>query len=102
VARLQKKKDGRNLLLGRNGREYRLPELPRFNVDGFCPETKNVYEFFGCYYHGHTSQTLRDVITVSGDTLADKYERTMARIEQITRAGYRVEVQWECECVRKF
>jgi len=60
-----------------------------------------VYEFFGCYCHGHTCQTLRDVITVIGDTLADKYERTMARIEQITRAGYRVEVQWKCELHEK-
>jgi len=55
-----------------------------------------VYEFFGCYYHGHPCQTLRDVSRVIGDTLADIYGRTMARIEQITRAGYRVEVQYEC------
>ena len=80
------KKDGRKIQHGRDGREYRLPELPRFNVDVFCPETKTVYKFFSCYYHGHTCQTLRDVRTVSGDTLADKYKRTMARIEQITRA----------------
>jgi len=39
-----------------------------------------VCEFFGYYYHGQTCQTFRDVITVSGDTLADKYERKMARI----------------------
>jgi len=30
-------------------------------------------------------------------TIAERYERTMMRIEQITRAGYQVEVQWECE-----
>jgi len=30
------------------------------------------------------------------DTLAATYERTMARMEQITRAGYQVKVQWEC------
>ena len=97
MTRFQRKKDGRKILHGRNGRKYRLPELPRFSVDGFCPETKTVYEFFGCYYHGHTCQPLRDVSTVSGESVANKYERTMARIEQITRAGYRVEVQCECE-----
>jgi hypothetical protein len=37
------------ILHGRNGREYRLPELPHVSVDGFCPETKEVYEFLGCY-----------------------------------------------------
>jgi len=56
-----------------------------------------VYEFLGCYYHGHTCQPYRDVCTIRGDTLAERYERTMMRIEQITRAGYLVEVRCECE-----
>jgi hypothetical protein len=42
--------EGRKILQGRNGREYRLPELPHIIVDGFCPETKNVYEFLGCFF----------------------------------------------------
>ena len=29
------------------------------------------------------------------ETLAARYEQTMARLEQITRAGYKVKVQWE-------
>lgn len=33
------------------------------------------------------------------DTLAERYEHMMARVEQITRAVYQVEVQWECEFV---
>ena len=56
-----------------------------------------MYEFLGCYYHGHTCQTYRDVTTIRGTTLAERYERTMMRIEQITLAGYQVEVQLECE-----
>ena len=36
-------------------------------------------------------------LTTNGDTLADRYEQTMLRLEQITRAGYHVKVQWECE-----
>ena len=51
----------------------------------------------GCNYHGHTCQPFRDVTTMVGDTLAERYERAMARIVQIAGAGYRVEVQWECE-----
>ena len=86
--------DGCTILHGRNGREHRLPELPHLSVDGFCPETRTVYEFMGCYFHGITCQPFRDVTTMVGDTLAERYERT---IEQIARAGYRVEVQWECE-----
>src|SRR5215510_12762597 len=33
----------------------------------------------------------------TGDTLADRHERTMSRIAQIANAGYQVEVQWECD-----
>ena len=34
---------------------------------------------------------------MAGDKLAEKYKRTMARLGQITQAGYQVEVQWECD-----
>ena len=33
----------------------------------------------------------------NGETLAERYEQTMARIEQLKSAGYTVKVQWECE-----
>jgi len=89
--------DGCRIMHARNGREYRLPELPKYSVDGYCPETNVVYEFFGCFYHGHTRQSFRDIKTMSGDTLVERYERTMSRLEQITRAVYKVKVKWECE-----
>ena len=34
---------------------------------------------------------------MSVETLADRYERTMTRLEQITRAGYEVGIPLECE-----
>jgi G:T-mismatch repair DNA endonuclease (very short patch repair protein) len=91
--------DGCTILHGRNGREYRLPDpsLHRFSVDGYCPDTRKVYEFCGCYFHGHSCMPYRDIPTLRGDTLAQRYEQTMARLEQITQAGYQVEMQWECE-----
>jgi G:T-mismatch repair DNA endonuclease (very short patch repair protein) len=72
-------------------------ELSNFSVDGFCAETKTVYEFNGCYWHGHTCQPFRDTPTIAGDTLAERYEKTMARLANIKVAGYQFEVQWECE-----
>jgi G:T-mismatch repair DNA endonuclease (very short patch repair protein) len=89
--------DGVAIKHARNRREYRLPELPLFGVDGYCVETNKIYEFFGCYWHGCTCRRFREVITTKGDTLAARYEETMARIEQITRAGYQVQVQCVCE-----
>jgi G:T-mismatch repair DNA endonuclease (very short patch repair protein) len=87
------------IMHGRNGREYRMPEVPRLSVDGYCPETKIVYEFYGCYYHGHRCMPYRDTATLrrDKDTLAQRYEQTMTRLEQITKAGYEVEIMWECE-----
>ncbi|GFG33651.1 hypothetical protein Cfor_01531 [Coptotermes formosanus] len=83
---------------GRNGREYRLPELPHLKVDGYCEETRTVYEFNGCYWHGcPRCQTLRDVPTIHEDTLAERYERSMNRVGVIAQAGYKVEMQWECD-----
>jgi hypothetical protein len=89
-------KDGCRIQHGRNGREYRCPELPNLSVGRFCAETKTVYEFNGSYWHGHSCQPFRDVPTLAGDTLAERYEQTMARLAQITQAWYEFEVQWEC------
>jgi len=81
----------------RNCRENRLPELPHIIIDGYSPETRKLYEFFGCYFHGNTCQPFRDVITINGDTKAELYDKAMSRLEQMTRAGYMDKVQWEWE-----
>ena len=89
--------DGCTILHARNVREFRPPELSNLSVDGFCPETKTVYEILGCFFHGDTCQPFRDVTTLRGDTLAERYEKTMARLQQLTSVGYTVEVVWECQ-----
>jgi len=40
---------------------------------------------------------MRDHMTLHEDTLAERYEKTMAIIEQIAAAGYTVRAKWECE-----
>jgi hypothetical protein len=63
--------DGRTIQHGRNGRECRLSELPHLKVDGYCAETRTVYELSGCYWHGCPHcQPLRDVSTIAEGTLA--------------------------------
>ena len=88
--------DGCTISHGRNRRVYRLPELPNLSVDGYCHETRKVYKFYGCFWHGHTCLPFRDVTKLNKDTLSETYEQTMARLERITQAGYEVEVEWEC------
>ena len=64
----------------RNGLEYGLPELPHFSVGGYFLETKTIYDYFGCHFHGHPCQTFRAVVTRYCDSLAARYEQTMARL----------------------
>ena len=40
---------------------------------------------------------MRDHNTLDEDTLVERYEKTMAKIEQIAAAGYTVRLMWECE-----
>jgi G:T-mismatch repair DNA endonuclease (very short patch repair protein) len=76
--------------------ENRLPDVPNLSVDGICVDTGTVYELFGCFWHGHKCLNFRDVTKASGETLAERYEQIMQRLEKITRAGYQVVVQREC------
>jgi len=66
-------------------------------VDVYCPETRTVYESFGCFFNGHTYQAFREGNTLRGDNLAERIERTMSQLEQITGAGYLVHFKLECE-----
>jgi hypothetical protein len=65
--------DGCQIRQARNGCEYRPPELAQYSVDGYCAETRTVYEFLGCYYHCCKCQPFRDVKTLGGETLAERY-----------------------------
>jgi len=55
--------DGVQIMHCRKGRKYRLPELPNYSVDSYCLETNTIYEFIGCFWHGHKCQPFRDVAT---------------------------------------
>jgi G:T-mismatch repair DNA endonuclease (very short patch repair protein) len=72
---------GCRIMHARNGREVRLPDLPQYSVDGYCPETRTVFEFYGCYYHGCPCKSFRDVKMQGWETLSPRYERTMSRLE---------------------
>ena len=88
--------DGCTIRHARKWCEYRPPELPKLSVEGFCVETRTVYEFLVRMFLGHTCLPFRGVTTLAKDNLAERYEQIMARLQRITCAGYTVEVVWEC------
>jgi len=81
--------DGCSISHGRNGREFRLPELRNLSVDGYCHETRKVYEFNGCFWHGHTGLTFRDVATFNEDTLRDMNKNGKTRKDNVSRVSGR-------------
>ena len=88
--------DGCIIMHARNGREFRLPELPA-TVSTVIAQKPKRSTNFGDVLDGCKFRPLRDFETLGGDTFAERYERTMSRNEQITAAGYTVKLIWECE-----
>ena len=85
----------------RNAGEYKIPGTD-FLVDGYCPDTRTVYEFQGCFWHGcptcypnrhekHASHCHR--------TMQDFYEATRQKTQQLRDQGYKVIEMWGCEWV---
>jgi len=68
--------DGVQIVQCHNGREYTPSKLPRLSVDVYRPR---LIQFTGSFavFGTDTCQPFRDVSTLSGDTLAERHERTM-------------------------
>ena len=65
-------------------------------VDGYCASTRTVYEFLGCYWHGHSC------LPNSGNDLQqERLAKTKLRLQYTLELGYNLEVMWECEWKRK-
>ena len=75
-----------------NGVEARLGNrnLP---VDGFDCENSVVYEFHGCYWHGHGCPS----VPTDKCPRPDALENTLAKEKYLRHLGYKVVTIWECE-----
>jgi G:T-mismatch repair DNA endonuclease (very short patch repair protein) len=85
----------KNIIHAGNGREVHLAGVPNVKVDGYCKDTNEVFEYLGCFWHGcfcmpnrHTS------IGSTNETLQNRYEETMARLQRIKYAGYNIVSIW--------
>ncbi|KAG5869865.1 hypothetical protein JTB14_031597 [Gonioctena quinquepunctata] len=61
--------------------------LQGFKVDGYCLQTNTIFEFQGCYFHGHPScfkhnrdERLQDN---PSETLSSRYERTIFKTNHL-------------------
>ena len=71
-----------------------------FYVDGYDEQTRTVYEFNGCFWHGcpkcfpNRDKTRHKMCD---QTMRDVYEATRRKEDALFAAGYSVVVMWECE-----
>ena len=66
-------------------------------VDGFCEETRTVYEFYGCVYHGCPLcfDGTNDHPYHSERKMCDVYEASIEREERLRALGFTVKAIWE-------
>ena len=92
---------GSRIQHARNGGEYRIPVGPTsYFVDGYDAQTRTVYEFHGCLYHGcRTCYTNRKQIPFcsNGLTVEALRQQTSQKIQKLRGKGYRVVEIWGCE-----
>ena len=78
-------------------REYRVNG---YNVDGFIPESKEIFEFYGCYFHGcikcYPGNRMQTFNSVNGECMEELYKRTINR-EKTFANEFRFTKIWECE-----
>lgn len=74
-----------------NNREKRIGPFP---VDGYDPFTKTVYQYNGCYYHGHCCHLNR---SMNSNERLKRFNKTKDCEKYLVDSGYKVQSIWECE-----
>lgn len=76
---------------------HRIGKL-QFRFDGFDPESKTVFEYYGDYWHGNINLpkfAKNKVHPVSKKTYGELYDRTMERKKILEDNGFKVVFIWE-------
>ena len=68
-------------------------------VDGYSHETKTVFQYHGCHWHGCRKcyPHDRNRIITNNQTREDRFKATVARTQKLRAAGYHVIEAWSCE-----
>jgi hypothetical protein len=70
----------------------------QIRVDGFNPNTKTIYEFYGDFWHGHpTRYNSKNVNPLNYSTFGELYNKTQRKRQAILDAGYNLVEIWESD-----
>jgi hypothetical protein len=79
--------------------EFKIPGT-RFKVDGFCPETNTVYEFYGDIFHANPRIYNSDAINpFSKLPQCEVYKKTIDRENTLKKLGYNIVTMWEMDWI---
>ena len=79
----------------RKERRIGVRQIP---VDGYCKETKTVYQFHGCYFHGHRCHLNNKTFNKTKNCSMEELRRQTAETSKyIKEEGYNLVEIWECE-----
>jgi hypothetical protein len=63
--------------------------IGKYNVDGYDCETKTVYEFYGCFFHGCPRCYTKDAFNpLARKLMRELYNDTMRRENNLKAMGY--------------
>lgn len=70
----------------------------KYRADGYCEETKTIYEFQGTYYHGDPRIYDKDKVNpTTNTTYGELYQRTLDKKNYCLAAGYKYVECWELD-----
>ena len=74
--------------------------VERAPVDGYNHETRTVFQYHGCHWHGCRKCYPNDrnkIVAHNNQTREDRFKATVERTEALRAAGYQVIEGWSCE-----
>lgn len=77
-------------------KENRQITINGFNVDGYEPETRTIYEFLGDFWHGNPDVFNHiEINNCNKKTFKELYNNTFDRIKKLKSFGYNIKYIWE-------
>ena len=94
--------NGDNIKHALNGGEKKLTIGNKtYKVDGFCEETNTIYEFYGCFWHGHSSCYKPNVVNSKNQKdMGTLNDLTVGKRDTIKNAGYSHVSTCECQLAK--
>ncbi len=84
-----------SLLTSYNGGEK---QIGNYFVDGYCEETRTIYEFYGCHWHGCPKCNRETTVHPQRKILMGQiYQETQEREQALREKGYDIVTIWEHE-----